>query len=522
MRFSTFVARNVPVLFACLVFASPWARAEVRLPSLFSENMVLQAGAKDPVWGTADPNEKVTVTLGSTQATATADASGRWKVEIGPLEPGGPFEMTVAGSNTIVIHNVLVGQVWICSGQSNMGFEVAPTPDVWGTGVEHYQKVIASANHPMVRMFTVDQTVAGKPQSNVAGKWEMTSPETVGHFSAVGYFFGLNLLKSLHEPIGLIHTSWGGTPAESWTPLPTLKSDPAFRDILQRWQKEEQAYPAEIAHYNQALQDWEQATRQAEVAGKPMPAAPRLPGDPRSNPWRPASLYNAMIAPLVPYRIEGAIWYQGESNADRALQYRKLFPDMIRDWRHAWDEGDFPFLFVQLASYQDVQPPANWPLLREAQLMTLPLPKTAMAVTIDIGSASIVHPRNKQEVGRRLALAAQAVAYDQKVIYSGPLYSAMEVEGDKIRLHFTHLGGGLVAPRLFGNPERLVGFTIAGADHKFVGASARIEGDTVVVESDRVEHPLAVRYGWQNYPICNLYNQAGLPASPFRTDDWTE
>ena len=287
MRFSTFVARNVPVLFACLVFASPWARAEVRLPSLFSENMVLQAGAKDPVWGTADPKEKVTVTLGSQQATATADASGRWKVEIGPLQPGGPFEMTVAGSNTIVIRNVLVGQVWICSGQSNMGFEVAPTPDVWGTGVEHYKKVIASADYPMVRMFTVDQTVAGKPQSNVAGKWEMTSPETVGHFSAVGYFFGLNLLKSLHVPIGLIHTSWGGTPAESWTTLPTLKSDPAFRDILQRWQKEEEAYPAEIAHYNQALHDWEQAAKQAEAAGKPMPAAPRLPGDPRSNPWRP-------------------------------------------------------------------------------------------------------------------------------------------------------------------------------------------------------------------------------------------
>jgi sialate O-acetylesterase len=522
MRSSTFVTRIVLFLFACLCLASPWARAEVKLPSLFSENMVLQAGAQDPVWGTADPQEKVTVTLGSQQATATADASGRWKVEIGPLEPGGPFEMTVAGKNTIVIRNVLVGQVWICSGQSNMGFSVAPTPDVWGTGVEHYKEVIASADYPMVRMFTVDQTVAGKPQSNVAGKWEMTSPETVGHFSAVGYFFGLNLLKSLHVPIGLIHTSWGGTPAESWTTLPTLKSDPAFRDILQRWQKEEDAYPAEMAHYNQALHDWEQAAKQAEAAGKPMPAAPRLPSDPRSNPWRPASLYNAMIAPLIPYRMEGAIWYQGESNADRALQYRKLFPDMIRDWRQAWGEGDFPFLFVQLASYQSVHPPANWPLLREAQLMTLSLPKTAMAVTIDIGSASIVHPRNKQEVGRRLALAAQAVAYDQKVIYSGPIYSSMKIEGNKIRLHFAHLGGGLVAPRLFGNPARLVGFTIAGADHKFVGASARIEGDTIVVENGSVEHPLAVRYAWQDFPICNLYNQAGLPASPFRTDDWKE
>jgi sialate O-acetylesterase len=520
MRSSTIVARSVLLLFACLLFASPRARAEVKLPSLFSENMVLQAGAKDPVWGTADPQEKVTVTLGSAQATATADASGRWKVELGPLEPGGPFEMTVAGKNAIVIHNILVGQVWICSGQSNMEFNVAPENNSWETGVYDFKKVVASANYPMVRMFTAVKTVAGKPQSDVAGQWEITSPETVSHFSAVGYFFGLDLLKALHEPIGLIHTSWGGTPAESWTTHATLESNPAFADILERWQKEDQAYPAAIEHYSDALHEWQQASRQAEAAGSPMPRAPRLPADPRSSPWRPSSLYNAMIAPLIPYRIEGAIWYQGESNADRPIQYRKLFPAMIQDWRHAWSEGDFPFLFVQLAGYQNVHPPYEWPLLREAQLMTLSLPKTAMAVTTDIGDAPIIHPRNKQEVGRRLALAAQAVAYNQKVIYSGPLYSSMEVEGNNIRLHFTHLGGGLVAGGTA--PGHLEGFEIAGADHKFVGASARIEGDTIVVESNRVEHPEAVRYGWQSYPICNLYNQAGLPASPFRTDDWAE
>jgi sialate O-acetylesterase len=522
MRSSTLVTKTVLFLFACLCLASPWARAEVKLPSLFSENMVLQAGAIDPVWGTAAPQERVTGTLDSQQASATADASGRWKVEIGPLQPGGPFEMTVAGKNTIVIHNVLVGQVWICSGQSNMQFSVAPQRGRWETGVDQYKKVVASADYPMVRMFTVEQTVAGKPQANVAGKWEMAGPETVGRFSAVGYFFGLNLLKALHEPIGLIHSSWGGTPAESWTTLPTLESNSAFADILERWRKEEQAYPDEIADYNKGLHDWEQATRKAEAEGKAMPPAPKLPRDPRSNPWRPASLYDAMIAPLIPYRIEGVFWYQGESNADRAIQYRKLFPAMIQDWRDNWGEGDFPFLFVQLASYQVVHPPANWPLLREAQLMTLSLPKTAMVVTTDIGSASMVHPRNKQEVGRRLALAARAVAYHQKVIYSGPIYSSMDIEGGKIRLRFTHLGGGLVDRRLFGTPGNLVGFTIAGADHKFVGASARIEGDTVVVESHLVDHPVAVRYGWRDYPICNLYNQAGLPASPFRTDDWTK
>jgi len=517
---SFFMTRILFLFLACLWVAAPWARADVKLPSLFSENMVLQAGAQDPVWGTADPSERVTVTLGGTQAAATADAAGRWQVEIGPLPPGGPFEMTVAGKNTLVIHNVLVGQVWICSGQSNMQFSVAPQINRWETGVYDYKKVIASANYPMVRMFTVDQTVAGKPQSHVAGKWEITSPETVAHFSAAGYFFGLNLFKTLHQPIGLIHSSWGGTPAESWTTLPTLESSPAFADILQRWRKEDQAYPAEIAHYNEALHEWEQATQQAEAAGKPMPSAPRLPPDPRSNPWRPASLYNAMIAPLIPYRIEGAIWYQGESNADRPTQYRTLFPDMIQDWRHAWGQGNFPFLFVQLASYQNVHLPSDWPLLREAQLMTLSLPKTAMVVTTDIGDAPIIHPRNKQEVGRRLSLAARAVAYNQKVIYSGPLYSSMEVEGNKVRLHFAHLGGGLVTGG--SAPDRLEGFEVAGADHKFIGATARIKGDTVVVESSLVAHPEAVRYGWQNYPICNLYNQAGLPASPFRTDDWPQ
>jgi sialate O-acetylesterase len=520
MRPSTFDTRTVLFLFACLGFASQWARAEVKLPSLFSENMVLQAGAKDPVWGLAGPNEKVTVSLGSARATATADASGRWKVEIGPLEPGGPFEMAVAGSNTIVIHNVLVGQVWVCSGQSNMEFNVARANNGWESGVYDAKNVVASANYPMVHMFTVVKTVAGKAQSDVAGRWEITSPETVAHFSAVGYFFGLNLLKALHEPIGLIHTSWGGTPAESWTTHATLESNPAFADILERWQKEYQAYPEAMEQYGAALHDWEEATKQAEEAGNPMPPAPQLPADPRSSPWRPSSLYNAMIAPLIPYRIEGVIWYQGESNANRPAQYGKLFPAMIEDWRHTWGEGNFPFLFVQLAGYQNVHPPYDWPLLREAQMKTLSLPNTAMAVTIDIGDPPNIHPRNKQEVGRRLALAAQAVAYNQKVIYSGPLYSSMKVEGSKIRLHFTHLGGGLVAGGTA--PGHLEGFEIAGADHKFVGASAQIDGDTIVVESGSVEHPLAVRYGWQSYPICNLYNQAGLPASPFRTDDWTD
>jgi sialate O-acetylesterase len=512
--------RMMALLVACVCFVAPHARADVKLPALFSENMVLQADAQDPVWGTANPQERVTVTLGDARATVTADSSGHWRVEIGPLKPGGPYTMTIAGQNTIVIHNVLVGEVWVCSGQSNMQFSVGLQPNLWETGVFRYKKVIASAHYPMIRMFTVVQTVAGKPQSDVAGKWEISSPETVAHFSAVGYFFGLNLFKTMHEPIGLIHSSWGGTPAESWTTLSTLQSSPAFADFLGRWQKEEQAYPAEMVHYHEQLSEWEQAAQQAEMAGKPIPPAPRLPADPRSGAGRPASLFNGMIAPLIPYQIKGAIWYQGEANSGRPLQYRQLFPDMIRDWRRAWDEGDFPFLFVQLSAFQNVSAPRSFPLLREAQLMTLSLPKTAMAVTTDIGDASSIHPRNKKEVGRRLALAAQVVAYGQEVIYSGPLYSSMKVEGDRIRLNFTQLGGGLVSGGRL--PDNLTGFEIAGADHQFFGATAKIVGDTVVVRSLKVAHPVAVRYGWQNYPVCNLYNQAGLPASPFRTDDWTE
>lgn len=440
-----FWARVTLLLFGCCCAGVISSRADVKLPSLISDNMVLQAGTKDLIWGSAAPQERVTVTLAGHQATAAADGSGHWKVEIGPLSAGGPFAMTVAGKNTLVIHNVLVGQVWVCSGQSNMTFSVGPQVNGWETGVYHYKKEIASAHYLMVRMFTVANTVAGEPQSDVAGRWEITSPETVAHFSAAGYFFGLNLFKTMHEPVGLIHSSWGGTPVESWTTLPTLQSAPAFADILDQWKKQNEGYPAAITQYNDALREWEHGTRRADATGSPLPSAPRLPHDPRSDPWRPSGLFNAMIAPLTPYRIKGVIWYQVESNADRAMQYRKLFPALIRDWRRAWGEGDFPFLFVQLASFQNVLPPDSWPLLREAQLMTLSIPKTAMVVTIDIGDAASVHPRNKQEVGHRLALAALAVAYGQKVIYSGPVYSSMDVEGGKIRLHFTHLGGGLVA-----------------------------------------------------------------------------
>ncbi len=495
----------------------PQRMAAVRLPSLISNNMVLQEGAKDRIWGTADPSERVTVTLAGKEASAVADAQGHWAVEIGPLSAGGPFEMTIRGSNTIVVHDVMVGEVWVCSGQSNMEFSVGPQNAGWETAVQNYKQEIAKAHYPLIRMFTVKKTVAGKPQQSVEGSWEITSPVTVGHFTAVGYFFGLNLFKTMHVPIGLIHSSWGGTPAQSWTSMPTLESDPAFKPILQRYQNQETKFAADMKEFKTQFANWQEQSAKINAEGAPTPPPPHIPHDPRSDPWRPSGLYNAMIMPIVPYRIKGAIWYQGESNSDRGYQYRKLFPDMIRDWRRAWKEGNFPFLFVQLANFQMLPNTTSFPLVREAQLMTLSLPKTGMAVTIDIGSATTIHPRNKQEVGRRLSLAARSIAYGQHIIYSGPIYKSMAIEGGKIRLHFTHLGGGLVSSKY-----TLLGFEIAGADKQFVTAGAKIEGDTVVVSNKAVKHPVAVRYGWANNPICDLYNEAGLPASPFRTDNWKD
>jgi sialate O-acetylesterase len=494
----------------CLMVTAGTGMASVRLPSLISNNMVLQEGTKDRIWGTADPSERVTVTIAGTEATAVADAHGKWVVEIGPLKAGGPLEMTVRGTNTIAVHDVMVGEVWVCSGQSNMGFTIERP------GVLNYKHEIATADYPMIRMFTVDRQVAGKPQEDVEGRWELTSPVTVAHFSAVGYFFGLNLFKSLHVPVGLIHSSWGGTPAESWTSLATLQSDPDFKPYLQDYQALTTKFLSSLKDFNSQFENWQQDADNADAKGAPIPPPPAVIKDPRSGSHRPAGLFNAMVIPLVPYRIKGVVWYQGEANRVRGYQYRKLFPDMIRDWRRAWNEGNFPFLFVQLANYQFIPSDASFPLVREGQLKALSLPKTAMAVTIDIGNPTNIHPKNKQEVGRRLALAARAVAYGQHIIYSGPIYKSMQIEGNKIRLHFQHIGGGLATP------ERILGFEIAGADRKFATASAKIQGDTVVVWNDTIARPVAVRYGWANNPVCDLYNEAGLPASPFRTDDWPD
>ena len=503
----------VLILTLILVLSSAiGAFADVKLPSVISDNMVLQQGKQASIWGWAEPGEKVAVS-GSWQIGSwdtTADKDSKWMIKIEPPKAGGPYELIFKGKNTITIKNILVGEVWLCSGQSNMQWSVRQSANA--------EQEIAAANYPDIRLFTVERKPAEQPQSDCVGDWQLCGPQTVPGFSAVAYYFGRELHKELDVPVGLIHTSWGGTPAEAWTSKKTLESDPDFEPILKRYSDVIAKYPEAKSKYEQKLKEWEKAVAEAKAEGKKPPRRPYPPRGPRHKN-NPSGLYNAMIAPLIPYGIQGAVWYQGEANAGRAYQYRKLFPAMIKNWRNDWGQGDFPFLFVQLANFMAVnlEPSESaWAELREAQLMTLALPKTGMAVIIDIGDANNIHPKNKQDVGKRLALLALARSYGKKLVYCGPIYKSMRVEGNKIILHFDYVGGGLVA----GGGEPLKGFAIAGADRKFVWADAKIDGDTVVVSCDKVTKPVAVRYAWADNPVCNLYNKEGLPASPFRTDDW--
>lgn len=487
------------------------ARAEVSLNGVFGENMVLQRGVKVPVWGKADAGEEVTVTFGKQSVKATADKDGKWKAELEPLEAGGPFELTVAGKNTLTLKNVLVGDVWICSGQSNMEWVVKNSANA--------ADEIAKADLPQIRHIKVPRAIALEPKDNIpAAKWEVCTPQTVGTFTAVGFFFARELHQELKVPIGLINSSWGGTPAEAWTSREALEAEADLKIYNERADKMADDYPKQKANYEKVIEKWKADVEKAKAEGKPEPKKPNPPSEPDKNAHRASVLYNGMLKPLVPAAFKGAIWYQGESNAGRAYQYRKLFPTMIGDWRKQWGAGDFPFLFVQLANFMARKPgPAesNWAELREAQAMTLSLPKTGMAVIVDIGDEKDIHPKNKQDVGKRLALAAQAIAYGKEIEFSGPMYDSMAVEGSAVRLKFKHLGGGLDA-----KGGDLKGFQIAGEDKKWVWAQAKIDGETVVVTNEKVEKPVAVRYAWADNPDCNLYNKAGLPASPFRTDDW--
>ena len=618
---------------------------------LFTDHVVLQRDVPVPVWGWTEPGQRVKVALGGQSVETTADARGKWQVKMGPYPAGGPHVLAVGGPKDVEIKDVLVGDVWICSGQSNMEWPLSASNNA--------KEEIAAANYPKIRLFTVPKKIAIEPTTTVDASWEVCSPETSPQFSAVGYFFGRELQKELDVPIGLIDSSWGGTVAEAWASAEALDTMKDFKDaiaqvraertkegnaavrfdqLMDAWWKRNDPGTSEQPNWADAKVDastwktlkapgvWEQrgvpnfdgiawlrkevdlpeswegkeltlglgpiddrdstflngvevghtngyniprsykvpagvakagrnliAVRVLDTAGlggfagqddqmqlklsgddqagpislagdwsfkesKPFGSLSTPPEPSQGNPNRTTVLYNGMIAPLKPFPIKGAIWYQGESNAGRAAQYRKLLPTMIQDWRAQFEVGDFPFFIVQLANFYDVKPePTNsaWAELREAQyLTTKALPNVGIALAIDIGEARDIHPRNKQDVGKRLALAALATAHGKPIEFSGPTYKAQETVGNAIKLTFDHLGGGLVAR----GGDKLEGFAIAGEDGKFAWADAKIEGDAIVVSSPKVEKPVTVRYAWADNPACNLYNQAGFPAVPFRTD----
>jgi sialate O-acetylesterase len=471
--------------------------------------MVLQSGMPAPVWGTAGPGEPVTVALNGQRRSVAADAGGKWMVQLTDLKPGGPYQMTIAGANTITIQDVLVGEVWLGSGQSNMAFTVSKKAAAYA-GLVDEEKVIAAANYPKLRMFTGKSVKSYEPQADLEGQWVVCTPETVPGFSAVAYLFGRNLHKELDTPVGMLVLAYGASTAEAWLPRETLAADPLLKPMLD-------GFDAAVAFYRknpQAPADQAPAPPQT-INARPGPP-PRQQRDPVQDQHQPTVLFNGMIHPAIPYAIRGVIWYQGESivGGDRGVTlYPRVQNAVVAEWRRLWGEGDFPFYAVQLAAQANI---SNNPQVREGQAAVLSLPNTGMAVTIDIGDEKDVHPHNKEPLGDRLTRIALANVYHRQIEYSGPVYESMSIEGATIRLKFSHLGGGLVAK---GGP--LKWFQVAGADRKFLDAEARVDGDAIVVSRADVTVPQAVRYAWDNYPEgCNLYNAAGLPAAPFRTDQW--
>jgi sialate O-acetylesterase len=480
----------------CFLLAIPFLlHADVTLPAVLAEHMVIQRGLPVHVWGKATPDEAVTVSFRGESKSTKADAFGHFTIYLAPGEAGGPFELTVKGNNTVDFKDVLVGDVWVASGQSNMEFKLRQG--------DNAAAEIAAAKFPKIRRMVVTRKVADYPMEDAAVQpWMESMPETAPNASAVAYFFARHLQeKEGGVPMGIVETFWGGTPVESWMSLRAIGEDPGLMPIMREWAKSVEAWPMTMAQYENRLKTWKEGTPK--------------PGKPETGPggsWQPAGLYNAMIAPVTPYAIKGAIWYQGESNASpaRSPVYAAAFQAMIRDWRRAWGEGDFPFFFVQLANFK-ANP--SWPEIREAQRQTLSLANTGMAVTIDIGNPTNIHPTNKQDVGLRLALAARAVAYGEKLEYSGPMFRQATREGSSIRVWFDHAGG------LMAKGGDLRGFEMAGPNGKFSPATAKLDGVTVVVSSTEVAAPVLVRYGWADNPDCNLYNAAGLPASPFRSGE---
>lgn len=511
-----------------LLLVATSLQAEVKLPAIFSDGMVLQQAQLVRIWGTAEAGEDVKVIFGGQSHSSVTDPTGKWSLTLNPMNANAqPADLVVAGKNTITLKNVLVGEVWVCSGQSNMQWTVQQAGKA--------QEEIAAANHPQIRMFNVERSPSMTPQSDCKGSWKEATSAHVGNFSAVGYFFGRHLHQALKVPVGLINTSWGGTRIEAWTSREALEERPCASEMLTDWKDALAKWdaPKEQAVFEKVKADWQAQMLKIDAENAKLPAgqkktkpqAPRPPEDPTKTPHHPAVLFNGMVAPLIPYSIKGVIWYQGESNQRRAFQYQELLPTLINNWRKQWVDA-FSFYIVQLANFGNGKPvatepgiPDTWAELQEAQTLTAQtLDKCGIAIINDIGEQNDIHPKNKQEVGRRLALWALARDYGTSAAeYCGPLHLSSVIQGNKIRIQFTHTGAGLKT-RDDGEPKS---FQIAGADQKWVWAKAKIEGNEVVVWSESVPQPVGVRYAWASWPEgANLMNAEGLPASCFRTDDF--
>jgi len=509
----------------------PAADAQVRLPSLFGDHMVLQAGIPVSIWGWADPGQKVEVRFKARAYTAIAGKDRKWSLKLRACRAGGPYEMVVqANGDSRVLSDVLVGDVWLASGQSNMEFGIQTDSRAAESILQAKDSFIRFFYVPMAKSLETQADI-GHPVSDSDGRWVVCSPALLASkwawhgFSAVSYYFAQRMRAVTRGPIGVIASYKGGTPAQAWMSLSALEADTAFHHYVLARQKV-------VAMVDSAAAAVARPADSAGPAGSAHPAAAPHPVDVGFS--TPANLFNAMIAPLIPYGIRGVIWYQGESNGDRladALEYKALFPALIRDWREKWGEGHFPFLYVQLPNFRaPARTPSegNWPWVREAQLSSLSLPRTGMAVTIDLGNEKNIHPWNKLDVGDRLALVARHIVYGENFTYTGPVYDHWKADGAAIRLFFKDTGGGLAAGHwdsagaaphaVIDTAIELKGFAIAGADMQFVWARAVLDGNTVIVSSDQVLRPVAVRYDWADNPDGNLYNREGLPASPFRTD----
>lgn len=481
------------------------------MPNIFGNHMVLQREFATPIWGQASPGETVTVSIGTQRHSTDANANGKWRITLDPMQAGGPYHMTVAGSNTLNFEDVLFGDIWFCSGQSNMAWSVSLSNNA---AVE-----IASANYPQIRLISVPQVGTQEPQENFEGQWTTCSPESVANFSAVGYFFGRRIHQSTGVPIGLVDNAWGGSSVEAWINQETLAASGQFEDLL-RYRNAavkdytEQVHQQKMDNYQAKLAEW-----QADKKGR----KPRMPRDPRYNQHRPGNIYNGVLYPTIGYGMKGMIWYQGESNSGRPEEYRSLFPFFINETRKLWNQGDFPFYWVQLADFkaESADPQASsWAMLREAQTMTLDaVANSGQAVIIDVGEGRDIHPRDKQSVATRLVRHALANDYGYDLPHQSPRFKSMTAEGNKVRLQFNHIDQGLYSFDV----KEPIGFAIAGADKQFLWAQAKITSNgTIEVWNDAIPEPVAVRYGWADNPVINVYDRNGLPLTPFRTDNWAE